>query len=86
MVGLSSVKSHFLRALLGDRGIVGGLWSLTCKRVFHRHGASVRLSALALTTRMRFVGSTTYRLQSRSSLPWVQFHRVELDLPSAVST
>jgi hypothetical protein len=39
-----------------------------------RYDASIRLSALALTTRERFVGSTSYRSQSRSSLPDMYSH------------
>lgn len=45
------------------------LFPLGFDRVCRRSNASIRLCALALTIRMRFVGSTTYRSQSRSSLP-----------------
>ena len=42
---------------------------LGCGRVGRRYDATICLSALAPHPRVRFIGSTSYRSQSRSSLP-----------------
>lgn len=44
------------------------LFMLGCRRIFRQYDVSVTLSILALTLIVRFVDSTTYRLQSQFSL------------------